>query len=1059
MDYKYDAFISYRHAEKDTLIASEIQSSLERFNIPKELRKKTGKQRFNRVFRDVEELPISSNLTEDLEEALRSSEYLIVICSYRTSESDWVKREIDTFLELHDYNKQLILTVLVEGEPDEVVPEILRHDNITHYLADGSFYCRDEVVEPLSADYRMPIPKARKIELPRLAATMLGCNYDDIIKRRKAYKRTRLLIETAIISLAAIALMAYIGVMFMRIQEGLRNSQMNQARYLASESQKLLDDGDRIGAIQLALAALVDNDGKNRPVTSEARYALSQALGSYSTKGTTNSAPVWRYETSSAIMTYMVNSTYDRLAILDANGKLDIWNLQDHTLVKTLEGDESRFIDCRYDKDDNLIIVNTHGVALYDAKDWSVKWNYKINKTLSKQDNLIAYYKSNGYIALNCNNRFCVIDSANGSVINEIDISKYETLKEKADSTSVFKIERFAFNNDFSKIAFAGSEKEFDNYALYIYDIESDKWSGVIEDSGSFIKLFYDADDNLFVLRRSKEDNAASYYNKTDMIYDASVIIEKISANGKSAWKTEIPSFVSIYNPFMNSGEYYTKDGGKTAVVVAVFGNKLVYVDKKSGKAVKTYDLPDSGVAAGVSSDTATVITRDGMLYGFPLVEGKNRAISGTKFFMDGVVQLLVFRDENNRSQFLVEDSTNKVITEYSSNFADTKYKEFSGTESMPLINGGVKLGKYLITYGLQNSLSCSDLDTRKVLWTKQFPSDKNTILDKPSPDNKYVFFVQEVSSAEKTYKLVRVNCLDGEFTDANSEFPVTKRSGFVICQGKIWEQTYDSKESKLTLYSYDMSNDTVNKTVVDLSKQAQNNFRGGLKVSPDGKQAVVYFSTRKDDQELFIRIVINCESGKYTEYETGTCLATFWNENGKKLAEVSSDLGVINVVSSDGKLLHSINTELRTPRAVSFYKDRLYVLYTDDVLCGYDAMGKKLINIDLGHGELSRDAVATFDFIHDYLFLTVGKYTDIINLTDGKSIDSIAGFLCLYDKNDNDLTLSEAIVVCKSFTDGYGNVMGYFEYKTTDKLIAQAKEFIKGTTVSEEFKRKYGLE
>ena len=93
MDYKYDAFISYRHAEKDTLIASEIQSSLERFNIPKELRKKTGKQRFNRVFRDVEELPISSNLTEDLEEALRSSEYLIVICSYRTSESDWVKRE------------------------------------------------------------------------------------------------------------------------------------------------------------------------------------------------------------------------------------------------------------------------------------------------------------------------------------------------------------------------------------------------------------------------------------------------------------------------------------------------------------------------------------------------------------------------------------------------------------------------------------------------------------------------------------------------------------------------------------------------------------------------------------------------------------------------------------------------------------------------------------------------------------------------------------------------------------------------------------------------------
>ena len=203
MESRYDAFISYRHAVKDTQIAAEIQKSLE--HIPKALRKKTGKKRFNRVFRDVEELPISSNLTEDIEEALRVSEFLIVICSFSTSESDWVKREIDTFLELHDYNKQLILTVLVEGEPDEVIPEILRHDNITHYLADGTFYCKDEVVEPLAADYRMPVSKARKIELPRLAAAMLGCNYDDIIRRRKAYKRTRLLIETALVSAAAIA--------------------------------------------------------------------------------------------------------------------------------------------------------------------------------------------------------------------------------------------------------------------------------------------------------------------------------------------------------------------------------------------------------------------------------------------------------------------------------------------------------------------------------------------------------------------------------------------------------------------------------------------------------------------------------------------------------------------------------------------------------------------------------------------------------------------------------------------------------------------------------------
>ena len=1058
MDYKYDAFISYRHAEKDTLIASEIQTSLERFNIPKELRKKTGKQRFNRVFRDVEELPISSNLTEDIEEALKASEYLIVICSYRTSESDWVKREIDTFLELHDYNKQLILTVLVEGEPDEVIPEILRHDNITHYLADGSFYCRDEVVEPLSADYRMAIPKARKIELPRLAATMLGCNYDDIIRRRKAYKRTRLLIETAVISLAAIALMTYIGITFMRIQDGLRNSQMNQSRYLASESQKLLESGDRTGAIQLALAALVDNSGKNRPVTSEARFALSDALGSYATKGTTYSAPVWRYETTSSIVSYQVNNARDRLAILDAKGKLNVWNLKDHTLVKTLENSDNRYIEFKYDKNDNLIIVNTYGVSLYNTQDWSIKWNYKTLKTISNQENLVAYYKENGYIALNCSNRLYIIDSSDGSVVNEINISKYEIFKTEEEASTVFTIDRFTFNNDFTKLAVAGSIKEFDNYGLYIYDIQTDKWSAVMEDSGGFIKLYYDEDNSLFALRRSRENNSANYYSKTDILYDSSVILEKISSNGKSSWKTDCPSLVRIYKPVISSGEYTSKDGSKIPLAVAAFGNKLIYVDKKSGKNIKTYDLPDRIITAGVNSENASVVTNDGMLFGFSLTEGA-KTVTSSQYFMNGVVDLFIYRDENNRQYFLVEDSTNRVITEYSSSFSDANYKEFSGTESMPLIDGGIKLGKYLITYGLKESFSCIDLDTRKVLWTKKLPSSQTTIINFPSPDNKYFFFVQEVSSAEKKYKLVRVNCLDGEFQDANSEFPVTKRKGFVIVQGKIWEQSYDSKEAKLTLYSYNMADDTVKKTVVDMSKQAQNTYKGGLKVSPDGKLAVVYFLTHKDDQEKFIRIVINCENGKYSEYETGILKAVFWNDNGKKLAEVSEDLGVINVYSSDGKLLHSIDTELRVPTALSFYNDKLYVLYTNDVLCSYDAMGKKIINLDLGHGELGDDARIRFDFIHDYLFMTAGKYTNIINLADGKSIDSIAGFLCLYDKNDNDLTLSEAIVVCKSFTDSYGYVVGYFEYKTTDKLIAQAKEYIKGTTVSEEFKRKYGLE
>ena len=77
----YDAFISYRHTEKDIAVAKELQQSLERFRIPKSIRQAYGMEKISRIFRDQEELEITSDLSKRIEDALRTSEYLIVICS------------------------------------------------------------------------------------------------------------------------------------------------------------------------------------------------------------------------------------------------------------------------------------------------------------------------------------------------------------------------------------------------------------------------------------------------------------------------------------------------------------------------------------------------------------------------------------------------------------------------------------------------------------------------------------------------------------------------------------------------------------------------------------------------------------------------------------------------------------------------------------------------------------------------------------------------------------------------------------------------------------------
>ena len=78
-EYRYDAFISYRRTERDVAVAKEIQKSLEHFRVPKGIRSVSGKERIDRIFRDQEELEITSDLSRRIEDALKSSEYLIVI--------------------------------------------------------------------------------------------------------------------------------------------------------------------------------------------------------------------------------------------------------------------------------------------------------------------------------------------------------------------------------------------------------------------------------------------------------------------------------------------------------------------------------------------------------------------------------------------------------------------------------------------------------------------------------------------------------------------------------------------------------------------------------------------------------------------------------------------------------------------------------------------------------------------------------------------------------------------------------------------------------------------
>lgn len=146
------------------------------------------------MFRDEEELPISSDLTESICTALDASRYLIVICSPEAKQSPWVAREVDYFLKNHDARDAFV--VLADGEPNDVFPRAL-----THVLNKSTGEYQE--IEPLAMDVRADSIagslKKAKTHIRKLYAGMLGCSYDSLVQREKTRKRKRLIALAAVL--------------------------------------------------------------------------------------------------------------------------------------------------------------------------------------------------------------------------------------------------------------------------------------------------------------------------------------------------------------------------------------------------------------------------------------------------------------------------------------------------------------------------------------------------------------------------------------------------------------------------------------------------------------------------------------------------------------------------------------------------------------------------------------------------------------------------------------------------------------------------------------------
>lgn len=183
--FKYFAFISYN--SRDTEWGKRVQRKLEHYRMPATLCSEHGWERtpIKPVFFAPTDIQ-PGGLTEELQERLRASRNLIVICSPNSAQSEWVGKEIDFFHQL-GRTKQIHFFI-VDGVPHSGNPDTDCFNPIVDTLG---------LPEILGANIHEKIYRWSWMNKERayvqLISKLLGVEFDAIWQRHK-----RLLIQKTI---------------------------------------------------------------------------------------------------------------------------------------------------------------------------------------------------------------------------------------------------------------------------------------------------------------------------------------------------------------------------------------------------------------------------------------------------------------------------------------------------------------------------------------------------------------------------------------------------------------------------------------------------------------------------------------------------------------------------------------------------------------------------------------------------------------------------------------------------------------------------------------------
>ena len=188
--YEYFAFISYKH--EDMRWAKWLQNRLETYRLPSVIRKEAPHlpKHIRPIFRDQTDIG-AGPLLENLRKELEDSRFLIVICSPSASQSEWVNKEVQNFIQMGRGDR--IIPLIVAGEPGAADPS---RECFPAALRGGEQAMLGVSVEELGKE------KA----VVKIVAKLLGLKFDRLWDRHRRRQRQQLLMRglmAAVLFLAA----------------------------------------------------------------------------------------------------------------------------------------------------------------------------------------------------------------------------------------------------------------------------------------------------------------------------------------------------------------------------------------------------------------------------------------------------------------------------------------------------------------------------------------------------------------------------------------------------------------------------------------------------------------------------------------------------------------------------------------------------------------------------------------------------------------------------------------------------------------------------------------